>query len=107
MAVGFQILDENKEAIDINALDVEAASFFNVEVDKERYAAPAGYGFNWYDSIGWRIAFGPENASWAEVKKDWLTDDYFKNRPEIDWLVNLVNHWESKGYTPIRLGYVR
>lgn len=108
MAIGFQILNKDNDAININDLDVEAAEFFGIPVDDKEYAAPNGpySGCNWYDTIGWSIAFGKENASWAEVRNFWA-EDMNQESETVKKLINLTIHWESKGYTPIRLGYVR
>lgn len=80
--MSFQILDSNNVPVVINALDIEAAEFWNKPVDKKQYANPrplTGNEFddamacstNWFDMIGYNI-HKPEiegyGDSWIAVK---------------------------------------
>ena len=96
--MGFQIKAKDGEAIDINALDEEAATLWGVELEDKSYASPfkrlvkpesfaseeeerkwKKENFdnvrnrttcNWYDTIGYIIHRG--KATWADVKEEYL-----------------------------------
>lgn len=115
MALGMQIHNQNKEAICLHELDAEAAAFWGYEVHEKEYASPRGpySGCNWFDTIGWRIASSDKDQpNWSDIKSYWIQDKDYRDEngnmlPTIQALVNLCNHWENKGYTPVKLGYVR
>ncbi len=116
----FQILDKNNNPIAINELDKEACELWNKAVDTKQYAYPEvkpekfesykdSFNFycgltNWFDKIGWKIAQGRE--SWNTIKEEILEPFKEFSKDEIDnylpvaGYINLINHWESKGYTP-------
>jgi hypothetical protein len=89
----FKILNSNKEAIAINALDKEAAEFWKKEVKPRSYATPTpefintnnlegrelmiaewdhsrNEKINWFDLIGWHIANPKVNytTGWKNIK---------------------------------------
>ncbi len=127
---GFQILDENKKAISISELDRQACELWNKEVHPKNYAYPqhkpdsfpteeykSSWAFNstlinWYDKIGWLIAYHC-CESWEEVDKlvmepflkiEGITEqDIFEIRNEwtpIAGYIKLIELWKSKNYTP-------
>ena len=121
--MSFQILDKNNNPIPINSLDKEAAEFWGFKTDNPKlYAMPesrdkfpegwkGSFEFNsqsnWYDSIGWAISF-KKCTTWRQVK-DYLLEawqEYLLEYPEateeecLGAKGRLIDHWESKGYTP-------
>lgn len=92
---GFQILNENGQALTLNELDAQAAAFWGKEIDPKEYANPTPefvnnnnlegeelmrakmkHAFNqmnnWKDAIGWYIAEykgipHPESMTWFDV----------------------------------------
>jgi hypothetical protein len=126
----FQILDEKGKAITINDLDLEAAIFWNKAIHPKSYASPEEcYGANWFDIIGWNIAYqGHECAGWANVVATMMATNIgmkfidlskeYKDKPvKINTIeetmpkikdlisfyqpyIELINHWQAKGYQP-------
>lgn len=118
--MSFQILDSNGEAITLSILDEQAAVFWGKDVHPKHYATPnkdmvLG---NWFDTIGHMI-HSPEDkhytSGWNNVKCSLWTcmikgeynksiTDLFVVIPEIKASLKpyyeLIDHWESKGYTP-------
>jgi len=64
---------------------------------------------NWFDYIGWKIAQG--NTTWKGLKdallevyrKYEIPDEEVKKDPRIWGFIELIDHWESKGYVPVCL----
>jgi len=126
----FQIIDtKTGEAVRINELDRQAAEFWGVKLNKRSYAQPKdyGYGSNWFDIIGFGISQMDYSHSWNGVVSYLFEDignmflDYstgYNDRPvkvydtqevvekiqiAIDFFkpyVDLINHWQAKGYQP-------
>ncbi len=123
--MSFQILDSNNNAIPIKDLDAEACLLWNKDTHPKWYAYPeiepteyptpeykSRWAFissttNWFDKIGWLIHDGME--SWDDIRNYLL--DPFKEFPKeeieqylpVYGYINLINHWESKGYKPVRV----
>ena len=117
--MGFQILNADKTPIAINDLDKEAADFWKMPVHPRWYVAPYESGNNWFDSIGYAI-HNPDNYTkgWDNVKCTlynchtgdlaMLTFDQQVERLKRtnEFLMPyfyLIDHWESKGYTPLKV----
>jgi hypothetical protein len=118
LIMGFQILNKDKQPIDVAVLDLEAANFWNVRVDAVKYAAP-GKRNTWLDTIGYYISnpIDPYNSKgWDNVKHNLLLShlsDLYKcvgNERIIREVLTaftylgpyfaLIDHWNSKGYIP-------
>lgn len=152
----FQILDKDNNPISINELDKEAALFWRKQVNEESYATPYHktkfenvnnlegddlkramclhsfeYEFknsNWYDVIGWNIAYMSNYSSgWHGVATTILdnsfkggfiksfdknssielkdSEDILKSVQDVIHLykpfIDLINHWKEKGYIPV------
>lgn len=117
--MGFQIKNKDGEGVLLNTLDKEAAELWGKEVDDDGYAFPGDnvIGLSWFDFIGWKISHpGDWTKGWDNVKNDlWISalsgTMYNKSRAEVaekalnafDYLkpyIDLIDLWESKGYTP-------
>lgn len=132
----FQILDKENNPISINQLDKEAAEFWDVEIQSKSYACPPNdfpegtsefySNPNWYDTIGWQIAYqGNYTSGWNNVATAMFNCNLegfminHKNKEQVEILNNetlyaklqatikfyepyiaLINHWQSLGYTP-------
>lgn len=117
-------------AIPINDLDKEASEFWKVDFDSKHYAHPFvaycapsenHYTNNWFDTIGWAIHH-PEmyTKGWNDVRCTlWIiqakslyanlysTEAFNKDLENIRKFLQpyyeLIAHWESKGYKPVRI----
>lgn len=118
--MGFQIKDKEGNAIVLNTLDAEAATFWEQPVDATSYASPKDMWGNWFDMIGYKIhsPIGPRYTSgWANVKHNMFlvsVGGFYKhlfNEAELTEKMaavakylapyyQLMDHWEAKGYTP-------
>ena len=115
----FQILNKYGNPLPINVLDIDAANFWNVEIQPKIYAAPKCAFGNWYNNIGWAIAqhqrldYGINN--WNSIKQYMLechTGSFITMSPEeagvsccrvmrlLQPYFQLIDHWSSLGYTP-------
>lgn len=63
---------------------------------------------NWFDWIGWKIHSGIN--TWEDLRKDIITPyeekgllEAAKELPTIWGFIDLINLWESKGYTPVQV----
>ena len=117
---GFQIKNADNQELFINDLDKEAAEFWDKPLGDVYYASPQ-FGMNWFDSIGWNIA-NPKveyTRGWANIKESLfivqvmgLTKEKEEDK-RIERLksifnylqpyFDLIDHWESKGYIPIKV----
>ena len=52
----FQILDAEGNPLSMEELDKEAAEFFGVPYNKERYISPPSTFVSWHDIVGYNIA---------------------------------------------------
>lgn len=127
--MSFQIKNKNGEALTINDLDQEAATFWNKETHPKNYANPIpntgdefkdamNCSFNWFDIIGWHIHNNKANfykrydntITWDGVKESMLLNaiDVLKDKSEkLDLIreaykpmLELIDHWSGKGYIP-------
>lgn len=114
----FQILDKDNNPIPINELDKQAAEFWNVTFDAKWYASPTEMGTNWYDSIGFNIAYpGKFTGGWDGVKIELITTNLqfaalnlIHKKPTATTIVSiidhykpyfdLIDHWANQGYQP-------
>lgn len=109
----FQILNKNNQPITLGELDKEAAAFFGVEVQDDKYASPENIPyFDWFNWVGRSIANLEGDrlyCDWSDVigdlcrvqalglhSVDELIEDINKIRPHIE----LCLHWKNKGYKP-------
>lgn len=125
--MGFQILDKEGKALEINQLDREACELWKVDYDEKYYAYPEipfenkdnlegieltkakfkhklNQPINWFDSIGWEIhQYG---KSLEQIKKDYIgkyrsfeltIDEIMTIKPFCDY-INLLDLWIQKGY---------
>lgn len=109
----FQILNEEGNALSMGELDKEAAEFFGVPYDEERYASPAATLISWYDVVGHNIARSKkEMLSWSDIVAQILqictictsTMEHLERSIEAYRpFISLCYYWKSKGYTPISL----
>jgi len=123
----FKIIDKNGEAVRIKKLDEEAARFWGKEVHPKKYAFPGTSPHNWYDVIGWAIAFqGDYTKGWKNVALYLLQDtgisllnfrahnveltseeDFIKHirvlREIYEPFIALINYWSDKGYEPVQI----
>lgn len=121
----FEIHDKEGKAMLIADLDAEACALWGKEVHPKEYAYPqhkpekfASYKEefefytgkeNWFDKIGWRIA--NHNLDWEELKavilwpflKHEIPLEEIKSYPAIWGFIELIDLWESKGYTPVSI----
>lgn len=116
--MGFQILNNDKKPINIYELDKEACQLWGQEYDKKWYARPyvrdtypddsQGYAWycmqsNWFDQIGYIIHRYNCNT-WTAVRRE-LINGLEKYDALMQYLIRdkylqLVEHWEAKGYMP-------
>lgn len=125
--MGFQIHDSKGEPVGMRTLDQEACDFWNVTIHKKWYATPypaenendikqvsLAMSTNWFDVIGWKIHY-EKLTTWKQVidslRNLYITEcreeigkglegvKYMLNH--IQPFVNLIRHWERKGYTPV------
>lgn len=129
--MSFQIHDASGKAVDIKQLDKEAAEFWGVEVHPKNYAQPASdsyYTSNWFDSIGYYIHSPDSNYTkgWGNIKcslwsiqardlfrilyetQDIAANEHLHTRLHsiktfLQPYFQLIDHWESKGYIPVRV----
>ena len=122
--MSFKILNSENQPVPINELDREAAEFWGQPIKDREYATPKleeeiSFYFvpNWFDKIGHAI-HRPEKYTkgWDDVKctmmasalggialktpeqaKEYLGVCFDVLKPYFD----LVDHWASKGYTPL------
>lgn len=120
IVMSFQILDSEKNAIKLRDLDAEVGLLWNKPIDPKYYCTPFekrgdgvdaifSEGVNWFDSLGWNIHFHKVN-SWSEAR-----DTYYASAGKLAKgngekyqiycqiykpYFQLIDHWESKGYTP-------
>lgn len=123
--MSFQIHSADGKALYINELDKEACELWGKEYHPKDYANPnppsikedwlkcvedaQNHADNWFDKIGHIIHEGADN--WTTVREKFLsiyTETIEKfglevcmEVPGIGGHVNLINHWESKGYIPV------
>ena len=116
--MGFQIKDKDGKAITISELDSEAAIFWGVEIHPKHYAMPQnGAKVNWFDTIGYHIHSNDSSwhkhyskTTWMMVKESLMIcitdvlnitpEELIMNRDYWKSTFDLIDHWESKGYTP-------
>lgn len=129
--MGFEILNTEKQPILINELDKDAATLWNKEVDARHYAHPkpttgdevqdAMYlSMNWFDYVGYNIHANQaaytknyKQMTWDMVKESLLLTQFNVVKGTAQQLENmrmylkpyfdLIDLWESKGYTPKRV----
>lgn len=124
--MSFQIKDKDGNGIAINELDRQAAEFWGKEVLAKSYAWPGDskWGNNWFDKIGYIIHSPstdmPYYTGWKEVKKNLLLNHiegcildkpelvsgllkYNMNEGGAKPFLDLIDHWDSLGYTPHRI----
>lgn len=125
--MSFQIHNPQGIAIDLKELDKEACEFWKVEHNEILYAHPPlkEYWTNsWFDSIGWAIHHpegytSKKESPWNDVKCTLWTIQaraMYKNLYSEEFLTelnttkiflkpyfDLIDHWESKGYIPIKI----
>lgn len=64
---------------------------------------------NWYDRVGGGIHNSETAGNWEEVKdkiiEPWLglclTEDIARKQPGVKPYLELIDHWDSKGYKPM------
>lgn len=112
----FQIKNKEGNPIPINDLDKEAAQFWNKSVHPTQYAFPYTYpengsfqeciaaswmpANNWYDMIGFNIA-SRKATTWEELRHELLRNTFDgEMNPVLQPHFDLIDLWESKGYTP-------
>lgn len=110
--MGFQILNNNGQALTMDELNKEAAAFWNVE-PSDHYAAPIGFHWssNWFQHVGRAIAQMPKGeCEWADIigylcsiaaigETSFLVVlDFIKCYAPF---IKLCLYWKAKGYTPI------
>ena len=110
----FQISNTEGNPLSMGELDKEAAEFFGVSYDEKQYAKPNPRVMDWYNLIGYTIAYSPYKGrlSWDDVVGHILrtvafaTDSFdelhnciIAYKPHIE----LCYHWKTKGYTPVCL----
>ena len=125
--MSFQILNKLEEPVSMKELDAEACELWNKKSDPKWYANPSPeetsvfkQASNWFDSIGYNI-HNPEvtyTSGWNNVKCSlWtLHIQGLYDKPIEEVMINievvkeylkpyydLINYWESKGYTPVRI----
>lgn len=122
--MGFQIHNSNKEPIPISTLDAEAATFWGKELQSNKYAHPTDKlpSSNWFDTIGWCINNPQSNwtSGWDNVKCS-LTNIQTADlalilfdttqlelrlmsiRGYLKPYFDLIDHWEAKGYKPVKV----
>lgn len=122
--MSFQIHSPEGRVIPIDELDKEACELWKVEYHPACYAHPQldnYYTNNWFDSIGWAIHH-PEmyTKGWNDVRCTlWIiqakslyanlysTEAFNKDLENIRKFLQpyyeLIAHWESKGYKPVRI----
>lgn len=120
--MSFQIKDSTGNLLTMKQLDTEAAEFWKKEINPKYYASPTDsmWSTNWFDSIGYNI-HSPntrEMKNWGNVKDSLLflqlsgfmnktVEEQLEKLKEINVYlkpyIELINHWESKGYTPIQI----
>lgn len=133
----FQIKDKDLNLVAIKTLDAEAAQLwnFNAPADSREYAYPPkewpegtsdlrkqiDAPINWYDSIGWHIAYprifvdDANPMTWAKVKRSMiiqLFDVEIDNVQKLEYLRTeyfkhyfaLIDYWKEKGYVPVHQG---
>ena len=119
--MAFQILDKNGEAIPLNTLDKEVVELWDTDYDTKYYAVPKKRSYfpdgikgefeyckqmNWFDSLGYAI-HADRLSTWDGVREyfEALYVDMIKKyelslKEIVPELVQLIDHWESKGYRP-------
>lgn len=107
----FQILDTEGHPLSMGELDKEAAEFFGVPYDEERYASPTL--ISWFEVVGYNIARSKkEILSWNDIIAQILqictictsTMEHLERSIEgYRPFISLCYHWKSKGYTPVCL----
>lgn len=123
--MGFQILNDKKEALSLNQLDEEVAVLWNKQVDPKQYATPnpkkegdltgVSEGVNWFDSLGFKIHTQRHlsSVSWSTLISEYYADAGKMSsgsgaKYEVFCLIyrpyfSLIDHWATKGYTAIRV----
>ena len=109
----FQVLNEEGNALSMGELDKEAAEFFGVSYDEERYAIPSPSYASWYDVIGYNITSLEKGMwQWNDIINQFLNIWSF-NTSSVEQLERIIKvfepylslcyHWKSKGYIPVCL----
>ena len=110
--MGFQIRNKKGIALSMDALDLEAANFFRVDYDEEKYAKPSAGSPDWYSTVGYAI-YGSkkeEKLQWsdviAQILKICLIYTNSLEELEISFIaykpfISLCYYWKAKGYTPV------
>lgn len=109
----FQILDTEGNALSMSELDKEAAEFFGVSYDEERYAIPSPSYASWHDIIGYNIASSEKGMlPWNDIIGRILKFCTISTSTmeHLEWsikvfkpYISLCYHWKAKGYTPVCL----
>lgn len=120
MENGFQILDKDGNPISINNLDKEVCEIVGNEQDKKYYCTLGRredykdeFDYitkttNWYDSIGWMIAFEGKtfqqiieyytNAMKEFIGKEDSTGQMITIEMIYPYHMKVLNNWIDKGY---------
>lgn len=117
--MAFQIRNSLGEPISLHQLDIEASEFWGKPISTKKYAQPYTSSTDWFDSIGWAIS-NPVTLwkpGWENIKNSlWLiqANGLYKELYSFSNLCtsleitqaflkpyfDLIDYWESKGYTP-------
>lgn len=128
--MSFEIHNPQGKAIGMYELDKEACEFWKVKSNPVHYAHPPldkHYTNDWFSSIGWAIHHpegyvSKDESPWNDVKctlwtiqarglyKSLYHEDPLVMKAEIEAIevflkpyFDLINHWQSKGYIPIKI----
>lgn len=122
----FQILDAKGNALTMGVLDAEVAAFWGQKIQKTTYAHPKNALYNWYDTIGWAIAYQNSDDysvnTWESVVhylfvntmgefivdcKNCKFEDFDTVKQNLENIqelytpmLELIKYWKNKGYTP-------